>query len=214
MTPPKDLDEKSAQLYREREKAASLRMRERIAHQAARIIAEDGLQNYASAKHKAARQVGAPDTHNLPDNDEVERALRDYQALYQRDEQSERLCKLRQQALDAMRLLEPFNPYLTGSVLNGTATRHSDINLQLFTDSAKEVELFLLARRVSYKSSERHLHFGGEERALPVFTLLDGPAEINVTVFATEDIRQIPRGRAEKNARAHARQVETLLEEG
>jgi len=214
MTLPKDLDEKPAQLYREREKAASLRMRERIAHQAARIIAEDGLQNYASAKHKAARQIGAPDTHNLPDNDEVERALRDYQALYQRDEQSARLCQLRQQALDAMRLLEPFNPYLTGAVLNGTATRHSDINLQLFTDSAKEVELFLLARRVSYKSSERHLHFGGEERALPVFTLLDGPAEINVTVYATEDIRQMPRGRAEKNARAHARQVETLLEEG
>jgi hypothetical protein len=214
MTLPKDSCEKPAQPYREREKAANLRMRERIAHQAARIIAEDGLQNYASAKHKAARQIGAPDTRNLPDNDEVERALRDYQALYQRDEQSVRLRELRQQALEAMRLLEPFNPYLAGSVLNGTATRHSDINLQLFTDSAKEVELFLLTRRVSYKSGEKHLHFGGEERTLPVFTLLDGPAEINVTVFATEDIRQIPRGHAEKSARAHARQVETLLEEG
>lgn len=91
---------------------------------------------------------------------------------------------------------------------------HSDINLQLFTDSAKEVELFLLARQVAYKSGEKLLHFGGEERSFPVFTLLDGPAEINVTVFAAEDIRQIPRGHAEKNARAHARQVETLLEEG
>lgn len=214
MTPPKDLGEKPAQLHREREKAANLRMRERIAHQAARIIAEDGLQTYALAKHKAARQIGAPDTHNLPDNDEVERALREYQALFQRDEQSERLRQMRQQALTAMRLLEPFNPYLTGSVLNGTATRHSDINLQLFTDSAKEVELFLLDRQVSYKSGEKHLHFGGEARSLPVFTLLDGPAEINVTVYATEDIRQIPRGHAEKNARALAAQVETLLEEG
>ena len=214
MPPPKDLGEKPAQRYREREKAANLRMRERIAHQAARIIAEDGLQNYASAKHKAARQIGAPDTHNLPDNDEVERALRDYQAIFQRDEQSVRLRQLRQQALDAMRLLEAFSPYLTGSVLNGTATRHSDINLQLFTDSAKEVELFLLARQVPYRSGEKHLYFGGEERALPVFTLLEGPAEINVTVFATEDIRQIPRGHTEKNARMPARQVETLLDEG
>ncbi|GAO34839.1 hypothetical protein SCT_0219 [Sulfuricella sp. T08] len=210
----KDLGEKPALQYREREKAANLRMRERIAHQAARIIAEDGLQNYASAKHKAARQIGAPDTHNLPDNDEVERALRDYQAIFQRDEQRERLGQLRQQALDAMRLLEPFNPYLIGSVLNGTATRHSDINLQLFTDSAKEVELFLLARQVPYKSGEKHFHLGGAERAFPVFTLLDGPAEINVTVFAAEDIRQIPRGPSEKNARAHARLVEALLEEG
>ncbi|BAN36738.1 hypothetical protein SCD_n02939 [Sulfuricella denitrificans skB26] len=201
-------------MHREREKSANLRMRERIAHQAARIIAEDGLQNYALAKHKAARQIGAPDTHNLPDNEEVERALRDYQALYQRGEQSARLSQLRQQALDAMRLLGQFNPYLTGSVLKGTATRYSDINLQLFTDSAKEVELFLLARQVSYKSGEKRLYFGSEERALPVFTLLDGSAEINITVFAAEDIRQIPRGPSEKNARAHVRQVEALLEEG
>lgn len=214
MTLPKDLSEKHAQPYREREKAANLRMRERIAHQAARIIAEDGLLNYASAKHKAARQIGAPGTRNLPDNEEVERALRDYQSIYQRDEQSLRLRQLRQLALAAMRLLEPFHPYLTGSVLNGTATRHSDINLQLFTDSAKEVELFLLARQVAYRSGEKHLYFGGEERARPVFTLLDGPAEINVMVFDTEDIRQISRGHAEKNARAPARQVETLLEEG
>lgn len=214
MTQPKDMSEKPVQPHREREKAANLRMRERIAHQAARIIAEDGLLNYASAKHKAARQIGAPDTRNLPDNDEVERALRDYQALFQRDEQGERLRQLRQLALEAMRLLESFHPYLTGSVLNGTATRHSDINLQLFTDSAKEVELFLLARQVPYKSGEKHLYFGGEERTFPVLTLLDGPAEINVTIFATEDIRQIPRGQAEKNARAHARQVETLLERG
>ncbi|MBU1691903.1 MAG: hypothetical protein KJ958_01470 [Gammaproteobacteria bacterium] len=208
------MGEKPAQMYREREKSANLRMRERIAHQAARIIAEDGLQNYALAKHKAARQIGAPDTHNLPDNEEVERALRDYQALYQRGEQSARLSQLRQQALDAMRLLGQFNPYLTGSVLNGTATRYSDINLQLFTDSAKEVELFLLARQVPYKSGEKHLYFGSEERALPVFTLLEGSAEINVTVFAAGDIRQIPRGPSEKNVRAHARQVEALLEEG
>lgn len=189
-------------------------MRERIAHQAARIIAEDGLQDYTLAKHKAARQIGAPDTRNLPDNDEVERALRDYQALYQRDEQSVRLRQLRQQALKAMRLLEPFNPYLVGSVLNGTATRHSDINLQLFTDSAKEVELFLLARQVSYKRGEKHIYFGGEGHSLPVFVLLEGSAEVNVTVFATQDIRQLPRKHAEKDTRASVQQVEILLEDG
>jgi hypothetical protein len=187
-------------------------MRERIAHQAARIIAEDGLQDYALAKHKAARQIGAPDTRNLPDNDEVERALRDYQALYQRDEQSVRLRQLRQQALEAMRMLEPFNPYLVGSVLNGTATRHAGINLQLFTDSAKEVELFLLAKQVSYKRGEKHLYFGGEEHSLPVFIFLGGSVEVNVTVFSTQDIRQLPREHAEKYARASAKQVEALLE--
>lgn len=212
----KEFGEKRAQPHREREKTANLRMRERIAHQAARLIAEDGLQDYALAKLKAARQMGAPDTHNLPNNTEVEQALRDYQALYQREEQSERLRQLRQQALAAMRLLERFNPYLVGSVLNGTATRHSDINLQLFADSVKEVELFLRARQVAYKSGEKRLHVGGEARTFPVYTLLEGPAEINLTVLATEDLRQIPRNQADKRLpeRARAKQVEALLEEG
>ena len=102
MTMLKGFGEKRALPHREREKVANLRMRERIAQQAARLIAEDGLQDYALAKIKAARQIGAPDTRNLPNDEEVARALRDYQALYQKDEQSERLHQLRQQALAAM----------------------------------------------------------------------------------------------------------------
>lgn len=191
-------------------------MRERIAQQAARLIAEDGLQDYALAKLKAARQIGAPDTHNLPNNNEVEQALRDYQALYQRDEQGERLRLLRRQALAAMRQFERFDPHLTGPVLNGTATRYSDIDLQVFADSAKEVELFLLNRQLPYRSGETRLHFGGEARAFPVFTLQGEGAEINITVLATEDLRQIPRAHPDKRPldRARAGQVETLLEKG
>lgn len=202
--------------HRDREKAANQRMRERIAHQAARLIAEDGLQDYALAKTKAARQIGAPDTHNLPNNHEVEQALRDYQALYQKDEQGERLRLLRQQALAMMRLLERFNPHLTGSVLGGTATRHSDINLQIFADSPKDVELFLLGKQLPYKSAEKKLQFGGEMRAFPVFILLGEPTEINVTVFATDDLRQISRGHLDKRPleRARAKQLEALLDEG
>lgn len=202
--------------HREREKAANHRMRERIAQQAARLIAEDGLQDYALAKRKAAHQMGASDTHNLPNNSEVEQALREYQALYQREEQGERLRHLRQLALGVMRWLEPFNPHLTGSVLNGTATRHSDINLQLFADSAKEVELYLMTRQVEYKSGEKRIQVGRELRTLPVFTLLDGVTEINLTVFDTEDLRQLPRSHGDRRGvdRARTTQVETLLDEG
>lgn len=210
------MSEKHATPRREREKAASQRMRERIAQQAARLIAEDGLQDYALAKRKAAQQIGAADTHNLPNNHEVEQALRDYQALYQREEQDERLRQLRQQALAVMRLLEPFNPYLTGSVLNGTASRHSDINLQLFADSAKDVELFLMARQIEYKRGERRLPVGKEMRTLPVFTLLDGLAEVNVTVFGSGDLHQLPRSHGDRRLadRARAAQVEALLGQG
>jgi hypothetical protein len=59
-----------------RDHANNRQMRERIAHLAARLIAVDGIDDYALAKRKAARQAGAPDTRNLPNNDEVEHALR------------------------------------------------------------------------------------------------------------------------------------------
>ena len=96
-------------------------MRTRIAAAAARLMAEDGIDNFALAKRKAARQLGAADTESLPTNDEVESALRDYRALYQAEEHPERIAELRRVALDAMRALERFSPYLTGPVLKGIA---------------------------------------------------------------------------------------------
>src|SRR5512138_2435386 len=96
-------------------------MRQRIAAAAARIMAEDGIDDFALAKRKAARSLGAPATEALPANDEVEAELRAYLALYQADEHPQRVAELRGIALEAMRALERFHPYLTGPVLKGTA---------------------------------------------------------------------------------------------
>src|SRR5512147_2769257 len=115
--------------------------RSRIAHLAARLMAEDGIEDYATAKRKAARQAGMPDTRELPTNDEIDDALRIYQAIYHKDEHRDRLRALRGKALRAMRALARFNPYLTGSVLSGNAGKYADIHLQLFTDDEKAVEL-------------------------------------------------------------------------
>ena len=123
-------------------------MRARIAAVAARLMAEDGVDNFALAKRKAARQLGAGDTESLPANEEVEAELRAYQSLYQGDEQRDRVRALREVALDAMRSLAAFRPYLSGPVLKGTAGRYADVDLQLFTDDLKAVELFLLNRNV------------------------------------------------------------------
>ena len=90
------------------------------------MIAEDGISDYGLAKRKAARQAGAPDSRNLPTNLEIEEALRAYQQLYQADEQPERVQRLREVAVEIMRLLTQFNPYLTGAVLAGSAGRHSE----------------------------------------------------------------------------------------
>src|SRR5579872_3451099 len=141
-----------------RDNGSNRQMRERIAHLAARLMAVDGIDDFALAKRKAARQAGAPDTRNLPNNEEVESALRTYQQLYQADEQRERLRHLRQCARDMMELLARFDPHLCGAVLSGSAGKYADIELLLFTDSMKDVEMFLLDRHIAYRSGERRIH--------------------------------------------------------
>ena len=113
--------------------------RSRIAYLAARLMAEDGIEDYALAKRKAARQAGVPDTRELPGNEEIAEALRTYQQIYHAEEHRDRLRALRETAVRAMRELSRFNPYLTGSVLNVNAGKYAGVNLQIFTDSAKTV---------------------------------------------------------------------------
>jgi hypothetical protein len=181
-------------------------MRERIAYLAARLMAVDGIDSYALAKRKAARQAGAPDTHNLPNNDEVEQALRAYHQLYQAEEQRDRLHRLRQRARDMMKLLVRFDPHLTGTVLSGSAGKYSDIELLLFADSVKDVEMFLLDRRIAYRSGERRMHVGDEARGVPMFNVSMEDVDFSITVFAPRDLRaQIrctPAGRPLEHVRA------------
>ncbi len=105
-------------------------MRARIAAAAARLMAEDGIDDFALAKRKAARQLGAAETESLPRNDEIEAELRAYRALYQADEHPQVIDELRRLALDAMRALERFSPYLTGPVLKGIAGPYAEISGQ------------------------------------------------------------------------------------
>lgn len=146
-------------------------MRKQLAHQAARLIAEAGIADFSSAKHKAARQLGAEDTQHLPSDQEVEEALHSYRVLYQHDSHPDILRQLRDEALSCMRQLAAFNPYLTGSVLRGTAGQYSDINLMLFSDDAKAVLLFLLKNKLEFDDSEWRARLGGREVTVPSYTL-------------------------------------------
>lgn len=171
-------------------------MRERIAHLAARLMAVDGIDDYALAKRKAARQAGAPETRNLPNNDEVEHALRAYQQLYQADEQPARLRHLRTSARKMMELLARFNPYLVGAVLSGHAGKYSEIELLLFTDSMKEVELFLLNRGIAYRGGERRMHIADESRSVANFSVSTEDADFDIAVLEPRDLRSQIRHRA------------------
>jgi hypothetical protein len=171
-------------------KMKQAQMRARIAAAAARLMAEDGIEDFALAKRKAARQLGAPDTHALPANDEVEAELMAYQALYQGDEQRDRIGELRRIALDAMQALAEFNPYLSGPVLKGTAGRYADIDLQLFTDDLKGVELFLLNRQLPYEVSEQKHYSGDEARAVQMLHLEWQGVPLNLAAYPANDERR------------------------
>jgi hypothetical protein len=164
-------------------------MRERIAAAAARIMAEDGIDNFALAKRKAARQLGAPDTEAMPRNEEVEEELRAYRALYQPEEHPQRIAELRRIALDAMRALERFSPYLTGPVLKGIAGPYAEIELQLFPESAKDVEIFLLDQNIAYTTTEGRRFAGDRARAVSVLSLTWQDAPLKLSVFDPRDER-------------------------
>lgn len=157
--------------------------RARIAAAAARIMAEDGIDDFSLAKRKAARQVGAAETQALPANDEIEAELRVYRALYQAEEHAQRIAELRRIALDAMQALERFNPYLTGPVLSGSAGRYATVELQLFPESAKEVELFLLDRNIPYTTFESRRFSGDRAHPVSMLSLSWEGASLKLSVF-------------------------------
>lgn len=179
--------------------------RSAIAVHAARLMAQDGIEDYALAKRKAAKLLGIPDARCLPNNDEIDAALREYQDIYQSDDQGLRIRALREQAVRVMRELAVFDPHLTGSVLSGIAGPYAAIHLQLFTDNAKAVELFLLDRNISYRAGQSRLYAGSELRVLPLFSLDHEGADIELTVLDTRDLRATLRATAEGRVIERAR---------
>ena len=194
------------------------RVREEIAIAAARMIAEDGL-DYSTAKRKAARQVVGEAKIGgefLPDNDQIEEEIREYQAIFQSDSQPLVLRRMREVALEWMERLKPFDPYLTGAVLNGTAGEHSDVHLQCFCDNPKEVAIYLLNANVQYDVSEtRHFAGRGYVETLSFLHRVrnEEPISVHIALYGADDLRGAVRGDGRgRLARANSAAVRTLLD--
>lgn len=185
------------------------RTRASICDTAARLIAEDGIGDYTQAKRKALRQLGLPDSTPMPSNAEIEAAVREWQAVFQDDEQKERITHLRRKAAELMEILQDFRPYLTGSVLDGTAGRYAEIDLQLFADSAKEVEIFLLNRGIPYEHETPR-----NDRAEAVLVVESDDAIANLVIYRPLDERISPKGRdGRPRERARLAAVQELIAE-
>jgi hypothetical protein len=190
-------------------------LRAEIAAAAARMIAEDGA-DYGSAKRKAAKQIlGNTKVRGdvMPDNAQIEEEVRLYNALFFGDTQPARLLHLRKLALRLMEELDTFSPHLTGAVLNGTAGEHSDIHLQLFTESAKDVEIFLLNKNVDFEVSES-MHFKGRNEPVETLSFMWSDEGVHLALYETDDLRGAVKASAEgRIARANMNTLRRLITE-
>ena len=175
-------------------------LRSEIAISAARMIAEEGA-DYGSAKRRAAKQIlGDSKVRGdyLPDNAQIELEVRAHQTLFFGDTQPARLLHLRQLAADLMVQLAPFSPYLTGAVLNGTAGEHSEIHLQLFADSSKDVAVHLMDRNIRFDVSESN-HFKGRSEPVETLSFLWKHEGVHLALYDTDDLRGALKGGAGGN---------------
>ncbi len=168
-------------------------LRRALAQEAARIMSEQGIDDYGLAKRKAAERFGATDIAVLPKNTEIEAALADHQRLFESNTHSSTLDDLRRTALQAMRLLKRFEPRLVGPVLSGTASAHSEINLHVFAEGPESVALHLMDNGVPHRMVERRLRYEPDRLvAYPVVRFVAGHREIEAIVFPLNGIRQSP----------------------
>ncbi len=199
-----------------RHTAKTHRMRQQLANEAARIMAEEGISDFHTARRKAANRIGVTNERHLPRNVEIELALKEYQAIFKRDLQPTRLRVLRKTAIEIMRLLERFSPRLVGAVLRGTADRHSAINIHLFTDNSQALDWLLMEHHIPFKIGERECRFNENDlRRQPLYLIEDGEIEVELTVFPEIGIRQAPKSPLDGKPvqRASISDVEKLLQQ-
>jgi hypothetical protein len=188
-----------------------------LAAVAARMVVEEGLE-YGAAKRRAVKQLGLSPRVGLPDNGLVESAVQEYIAVFCGETQPAELRALRLLALDWMERLQEFRPHLCGAVWHGTATRRSDIYLQLFCDDPKVAEIGLIDRGVRFEPSSV-IGFQGEKvDALSVHVRCPPFAEyvgLHLLVHDFDDLRGALKPDAKgRQPRGPAEAVRSLLHDG
>ena len=189
-------------------------LKSEIAATAAALVVEEGLE-YGPAKRRALKQLALPARTALPDNDQMEQAVREYIDLFCADTQPAELAALRQLALVWMQRMADFRPHLAGAVWHGTATRLSDIYVQLFCDDPKSAEIALIEHNVDYEPRTVTGFTGGSVEALSISSLcqpLNENIGVHLMVYDHDDMRGALRPDAKGRApRGNLAAVQKLL---
>ena len=190
--------------------------RRRLAHEAARLMAESGIRDYHQAKLKAADRLGIHDDASLPRNREIEDALREYQRLFQGEAQASGLRQRREAALRALEFFAAFHPRLVGPVLDGTADQHAPVALHLHTDDADAVARHFEQHGIPAESRSRRLRLDRERLyEAPVWLFSAEELTFDLTVLPHDALRQAPLSSIDEKPmkRASATQLRQLLAE-
>lgn len=195
---------------------SSIKLRLEIAQVAARFVAVDGINDYLTAKRKAALLIGANPERNLPTNQEVEQALIDYQNLFQAVNQKRLLFSLRRKSVKAMRFLSKYDPKLVGPVLTGTATEFTEIILHLFNDEPEEIGFHLDDNGIPFTCCEKSIRLNPNERInLPAYRFVAENDVILLVIFPERQKNLIPISSVTNKPmqRASLKKVESLLKD-
>lgn len=169
------------------------RARRMLAQEAARIIVEQGIQDFRLAKRKAAERLGLEGRGSLPANSEIQRAVGEHLKLFGRESHFDLLQALRRAALSAMDILAPFSPRLVGPVLHGTAAANSAINLHVFSDTPELIAMQLDDNCLAYKPYERRLKSRRDKaETFAGYRFFHLESSVEAIVFPLNGMRQAP----------------------
>jgi hypothetical protein len=185
-----------------------------VADEAARIMQEQGLRDFRSAKSKALVRLGLEDHGAMPSNEEIEHALTARNRIFLGDSHEKLLEQMRRAALRIMQELEAYQPRLVGSVLNGSATAHSTIELHALCDTVEEVGAALDASGIPQRAVQHRLRFRRDEvETVPGLRFRNHGFDFDVTVFPERSRGHAPLSTIDGRPmrRAGLREVRELL---
>ena len=167
--------------------------RERLAHEAARVMAESGIEDFGLAKRKAAERLGVRGAGALPTNAEIQVCLAERLRIFEPDDTLGRLEGLRRVAADVMLELEPFAPRLVGAVLAGTVTIVSGVELHVFADAPELVAAELERNGAAVRDCQRRYRLDAATTVQrPGFCFERDGEEVEVIVFPERSAHHAP----------------------
>ncbi|MDH3689226.1 MAG: hypothetical protein OEU36_07060 [Gammaproteobacteria bacterium] len=168
-------------------------VRKLICDEAARIMAEEDVQDFQHAKRKASTRLALGPSHGWPSNLEVEQALSERLRLFSGAERICRLERMRWIVLDAMGLLSNYHPRVVGSVVSGNVTANTPVELHAFADTVEEVALFIEEHGIPVRPFDKRFRFGGDRcKEVPGLRLTADDVQVVVFVFGPVGLRESP----------------------